>query len=211
MRIRRVVLPLALLLSSMPLPVVAKGKQKEMFPPAILAAHSVAVIIDPDTGEMATDPFANQTARKDVEAALMNWGRFEVRTVGQSADLIIVVRRSKEGVVNGTIRDPRENNRTGTVNPLDDGIQIGAQHGQPVGANSAGEPTRGTAPAVQAEAGPSEDSFLVYNGGNEKPLESPPLWRYMSRDGLRPHNVPAAEEFRKAVAKAEKDAAQKKP
>jgi hypothetical protein len=207
----RPTLTIVLLLSSAPLALVAKGKQKEPFPPAILAAQTVAVIIDPESGELPSDPFANQTARKDVETALMNWHRFEVRTAGQPADLIIVVRRGKPGVANGTIRDPRENNRTGTINPLENGIQIGAQQGQPIGSSPAGAPTRGTDPSMQAESGPSEDSFLVYNGTNKNPLNFPPLWRNLGPEALRSHSVPAAEEFRKAVTAAEKAAAEKKP
>jgi len=54
------------------------------------------------------------------------------------------------------------------------------------------------------EIGPSEDSFEVYRGGIEKPLDSTPVWRYIAKDCLRAPNVSAVEEFRKAVAEAEK-------
>ena len=52
---------------------------------------------------------------------------------------------------------------------------------------------------------------MVYEGKVEKPLDGAPGWKYVADDGLRPHNVPAVEEFRKAVAAAEKAAAAKKP
>jgi hypothetical protein len=53
---------------------------------------------------------------------------------------------------------------------------------------------------------------LVFDGTVAKPLDGVPGWRYMAKDGLRPHGVPAVDEFRKAVAAAEKAAAAaKKP
>jgi len=52
-----------------------------------------------------------------------------------------------------------------------------------------------------------DDSFMVYDGTVAKPLDGAPGWRYVSKDGLRAHGVPAVEEFRKVVAAADKAAA----
>ena len=62
-----------------------------------------------------------------------------------------------------------------------------------------------------SQIGQADDSFVVYKGGDEKPLETPPAWRYVAMDGLSPHSVPAVAVFRKAVENAEKAAAAKKP
>jgi len=63
-------------------------------------------------------------------------------------------------------------------------------------------PDRG--PHLGNEVGSSEDSFEVYQGSIEHPLDSPPIWRYVAKDCLRPPNVSAVDEFRKAIAEAEK-------
>ena len=63
-------------------------------------------------------------------------------------------------------------------------------------------PNRG--PHIGNEVGPSEDSFEVYQGQVQHPLDSSPGWRYIAKDGLRAPKVTAVEEFRKAIAEAEK-------
>jgi hypothetical protein len=50
----------------------------------------------------------------------------------------------------------------------------------------------------------------VFEGSVNKLLVSPPGWRYTANDGLQAHSVPAVDEFRKAIAKAEKAAANQK-
>jgi len=199
----------------MAVPVLAKSKDKTL-PPYILQAHTVAVIIDPAAGIDPEDPQANRVAQHDVETALMNWGRFE-RVMGpQGADLIIVIRRGHRKLVDATISDPSQNNRPGAINPTDNGMGVGVQNPsrQPnMGdANGTGAPTPPRPyPQPQMEIGGSDDSFVVFDGTVAKPLNGAPGWRYMAPDGLRSHSVPAVEEFRKAVAAAEKAAAAKKP
>jgi hypothetical protein len=55
--------------------------------------------------------------------------------------------------------------------------------------------------------------FSVYRGNiAADALDSPPVWRYMKKDCLRPTpQVPAVEEFRKALAEAEKPKIPKNP
>jgi hypothetical protein len=202
-------------------PVLAKGKDKTL-PPYILQARTVAVIVDPSAGIDPEDPRANQVAQKDVETALMNWGRFTPVMRPEGADLIIVVRKGHGRLVDETITDPQQNNRAGVINPTDNGVGVGAQNGRPpnLGGSADGPlqpgsqsqaPRSPQIPHPQMEIGGVDDSFTVFEGGVAKPLNGAPGWRYMAPDGLRSHSVPAVEEFRKAVAAAEKAAAAKKP
>jgi hypothetical protein len=64
-------------------------------------------------------------------------------------------------------------------------------------------------PHPEAEIGTttSEDSFLVYRGRVENPLDSTPVWRDEAKNALKPHTVPAVDAFRKAVDEAEQAAA----
>jgi hypothetical protein len=209
MRLRLAAIVVALFVGSIAL---AKGK-KDILPPYVLNAKTVSVVIDPDSGIDPEDPRANETARKDVEAALLRWGRLEPMIAGQPADLIIVVRRGQKHLVNETIPDSRQNDRTGVINPTDNGVQIGGQRGQPASSGPIGSTqsnAQAPVPSIQAEMGQQDDTFAVYDGSVQHPLNMPAAWRYIGRDGLRPHSVPAVDEFRKAVAAAEK-AAQKKP
>jgi len=187
----------------------AKGKAKDVLPFSVLRARTVAVIIDPDAGIALDDPNANQIARKDVEAALLKWGRFEPVLVGQPADLIIVIRRGPQRLVSETIPDPRQNSRTGGVNSTDDSIQVGGRRGTPPSqtSGSAGSPLPQSSTHPRTEIGGPEDSFAVYDGSISNPYDRPPVWRYMARDALRSPAVPAVDEFRQAVAAAEKAAA----
>jgi hypothetical protein len=195
----------------MAVPVLAKSKDKTL-PLYILQAHTVAVIIDPSAGVDPEDPQANRVAQHDVETALMNWGRFQ-RVMGpQGADLIIVIRKGHGRLVDATITDPMQNNRPGAINATDNGIGVGVQNpsrqpnmGDPNSAGPQTQPRPTTRP--QMEIGGADDSFEVFDGTVAKPLNGSPGWRYTAPDGLRPHSVPAVEEFRKAVAAADKAAA----
>jgi hypothetical protein len=214
MRMRAPMMLIAGLLIAMP--AVAKDKDK-ILPVYILQAHTVVVLIDPDAGIDIQDPRANQVAQKDVETALAKWGRFEVLNGSQKADLVVVIRRGHKRATDVTVNDPAQNNRVG-VTPTDNGMGAGAQLGRaPVVGGYPDSPSARAAqaqtqtPIPQTEIGFTEDSLVVYSGVSERPLDGAPGWRYMGQEGLHSHNVPAVDDFRKAVAAAEKAAASKKP
>jgi hypothetical protein len=186
----------------------AKDK-KNILPAYVLTAKTVAVIIDPTAGISIENPRANQDAQKDVEAALLGWGRFEPVPSTRMADLVIVLRRGNGRLMNETMADPRQNDRPGSITQTDNGVSMGGQHGpQPGMSGGPGGPgTNQTSPSPRTEMGQPDDSFVVYRGGDEKPLDTPPAWRYVAIDGLSPHSVPAVAAFKKAVENAEKAAA----
>jgi hypothetical protein len=188
------------------------ANDKPLVPPYVLQAHTVAVMIDPGAGVSLKDPNANQTAQKDVEKAILKWGRFVTVMGAQQADLVIVLRKGKSKAVEETVGDPRQNSRAGSINPTDDGISIDAQHGPQPGL-SRGSPSNGDQNAPrgaqpQLEVGTTQDSFEVYEGNVDHPMDGVPGWRWVRKDGLHPHDVPAVAEFRKAIEEAEKQAAQ---
>src|ERR1700761_2693583 len=194
-------------------PVLAKNKAEKSLPDYILHAHTVAVMVDPAAGVDIDDPRANQVAQKDVETALLNCGRFQPMITTQQADLIIVIRKGHKQVVDQTISDPRQNNRVGMIDPTANGVSVGAQHGRQPDGTGSGIPDASDRDSAhpQTEVGTTEDTFFVYDGDRKDPLDGPAGWSYVARDGLRSHNVPAVDEFRKAVAAADKAAAAKHP
>ena len=186
----------------------AKDK-KAILPAYVLTARTVTVIIDPEAGISVDDPRANEIARKDVETALLNWGRFDVRMDGQSTDLVIVIRKGHGRAVEPTISNPRQNNPAGSVDPYDNGIAIGAQHGTAPGSPIQSSSGQTPPPHPQIESGSAQDTFAVYRGSAEfnNPLDAPAAWRYSASDALESPSVPAVEKFRKAIGDAEKAAA----
>ena len=176
-----------------------------LMPPYVLAARTVAVVIDTEAGMSLRDPNANQTARKDVETALLNWGRFETVMDPRRADLIILIRKGTKVPADVTVVDPRQNRRGGVIEPTDDGISVGVQRG-PSGPRSSTQPPPEGPPQIRPEtqAGTPGDVFQVFNGKMDDPLNSPPGWQYVKKDGLHSHDVPAVAAFRKAIADAER-------
>jgi hypothetical protein len=222
-RVSRLVASMAglLLVSSV---VFAKDKQKATLPYYVLQARTVAVVIDPNAGISPEDPQANQVAQRDVETALLNWGRFQTTLAIPNADLVIVIRRGTGKMASGTIHDPYQNRRPVAVDPTNTGIDVGIQKGQPAYPGELPDASQGSAeaqtqnmpggpisnrPYPQTEVGSdtSEDSFLVYRGRTENPADSPPVWRIVGKDCLKPHKVPAVEAFRKVISDTEQAAA----
>lgn len=201
---RPAVLPLAFLLV---LSANAKEKDKVVLSADVLKAETVLVVIMPAAREPLADPTANRKAQEDVERALMKWGRFRLATESLTADLVIAVRKGTKRAVTPVIRGGPVDSRPVILEPTEGSTRVGAQRGHPPDLTQGG--TRDSGPKVGAEAGPSEDTFELYRGRTEYPLDSSPVWRYTAKDSLNSPAVPAVDEFRKAIAAAEKAQAQK--
>lgn len=186
-------------------------KKKPVLPVSVVNSRTVAVLIDPDAGISPSAPSANKTAQEDVEKALTKWERLKLEMSTATADFVIVIRKGNGKLVQQTIGGAAPNNRPVIIQPNDSGIRIGGQKGQP-GDGTQTDPTS-TAPHPQVEMGATEDSFLVYDGTVGNPLERAPIWRYVAKNGLKPPDVPAVEEFRKIFNETEKQQQQqqKKP
>jgi len=186
-------------------PFASAKDKKEILPEYVLNARTVLVIIDPDAGRSPSNPTENRTAQEDVEKALMNWGRFSLALDPMSADLVISVRRGHGKVVAPTIGGV-PNDRPVVVEQINSGIRIGGEHGTPAPLTADGPPP---GPRTQTEIGASEDTFSVYRGQVEYPLDSPAVWRYRAKDALSSPSVPAVAQFQKAIDQSQKDLAQK--
>lgn len=182
----------------------AKDK-KEILPAYVLEAKTVLVVIDPDAGISSSNPNENRNAQEDVEKALMNWGRFSPTLDAIDADLVISVRRGHGKAVSNTTGGV-PNDRPVIMEPTDSGIRIGAQHGTPTPVTADSPPP---SPHPQTEIGPTEDTFIVYRGKVEYPLDNAPVWRYVAKDALSSPSVPAVAQFQKVIEQTEKELAQK--
>ena len=194
---------------------VAPAKDK-ILPVDVLRARTVLVVVDPTAGVDARDPNANRAAREDVEKALDQWGRFTLVQEASTADLIITVRRGNGKFIQRTIggtpingTPPVSGGTTTTPTQTTTRAAVRLGPGNPNDPSSAG--TQPSTPEPQIEAGSPQDMFVVYRGSNGSPywspLDTPPVWRYSSKDALESPSVPAVEVFRKLIAKSEKQLA----
>lgn len=180
----------------------AKNKKKQVLPDIVLKAQTVLVVIHPEAGEPLTSPMANRTAQEDVEKAITKWGRFRLVMDGETADLVIAVRK---GHASGpTIRNSPADDRSVIYQRTDGDARTAGQHGRP----DLTDPGLGGAtdrePHLSNEIGSSEDALEVYRGGVEYPMDAAPVWRYMAKDALSAPRVSAIEQFKKAIDESEK-------
>jgi hypothetical protein len=192
------------LLASMA-PAKDKNKKKPLISPEILRARTAVVVIDPDAGEALDEPYANANARTAVEKALLEWGRFDLLLQGQETDLIFVVHTGNGKMMRPTMKGGAIDQPPIRGESTDSTIRIGAQQGHPPPLQEPSIPDPNRGPHTANEVGPSEDMFEVYRGNLPNPLDSTPVWRYVAKHCLRETpTVAAVEEFRKAIAEAEK-------
>lgn len=186
----------------------AGNKKKQVLPDYVLKAQTVLVVIHPDAGEPLTAPTANRTAQDNVEKALTDWGRFRLVPSAQTADLVIAVRKGHAG--GPTVMNSPTDNRPVTVQPGDGNVRMGGQQGRPPDLTNPGlGGPQDNGPRIGNEIGTSEDTFEVYRGGVEFPLDAAPVWHYIAKDALNPPHVSAVEQFRKTLADSEKQRQQK--
>jgi hypothetical protein len=201
-----VLLSVALLLTNY---ASGKEKNKAVLPAYVLRAQTVFVVINPEAGEPLTDPTANRRAREDVEKALMKWGRFHLALESQTADLVLAVRKGTGRAVTPTISGGPLDDRPVIFQPAPGDIRVGGERGRPPDLTQPGMGPQDTGPRLGTEVGSAVDTLELYRGGVEYPLDSPPLWRYVAKDSLRPPQVPAIDQLRKAIDETEKAMAQK--
>jgi hypothetical protein len=172
----------------------AKNKKKQVLSDDVLQAQRVLVVIHPDAGESLTSPMANRTAQDEVEKAIMKWGRFNLALDAQTADLVIAVQKgNKSGPI---ISHSPADDRPVILQPSGGGVRVGQQQGDPPDLTNpvpGGPGNRG--PQLGNQIG-SEDTFEVYRGGVEDPLDTAPVWRYTAKDALNAPQVAAVEQFR---------------
>ena len=187
---------------------LAKHNKKQVLPDYVLRAETVLVVIHPEAGEPVTNPAANRTAQENVERALTQWGRFRLVMDAQTADLVIAVRK---GHANGpTVRNLPSDSRPVIIQPGDGNIRVGGQQGRPPDLSNPGvSGPAAQGPRIGNEIGPSDDTFELYRGGIEFPLDSAPVWRYMGKNALDAPQVTAVEQFRKVLTESEKQHQQK--
>lgn len=206
MRLRvGVLLALALLFVSLA-PGKDKNKKKMVLPGDVLQARTVMVVVNPEAGISLTDPRGNRIARMDVENALSKWGRLTAIDDVRTADLVIAVHKGSGKMVTPTISGGPSNNPPVIMGPSNDGSvwSTGGQRGRPPDLTNPGLGPQDTTPHPSAEIGPAGDTFEVYRGRVEYPLDNSPVWRYLAKDGLRSPDVPAVEAFHKLIDEAEK-------
>ena len=185
----------------------ANKKEKVHLPDYVLNAKTVLVVILPDAGEPMDDPFANRKAQEEVEKAFMKWGRYRLVLDKDTADLVIGVRKGTGKHANPTINGWPVDARPATIEKTDNQKRVAGQQRRPPDLTQQGAPKEHA--HIGMEAGAENDTFMVFQGGVQNPLDNAPVWTYIAKDGLKPPRVVAVEEFRKAVEESDKAAAQR--
>ncbi|HUD65980.1 MAG TPA: hypothetical protein VMQ17_15435 [Candidatus Sulfotelmatobacter sp.] len=200
-------MPIAFLVLLLLVQASAKNKKKQVLPEDVLRAQTVAVVIRPEAGEPLTSPNANRTAQTNVENAITKCGRFKVIMNAPAADLIIAVRT---GHANGpTIHNsPADRRPNDYIGDIPDASQQGRS--SPDLTNSGRATATDRRPHISNEMGLLQDSFEVYRGRVEYPLDAPAVWRYVAKDALDDlPEIVAVEQFRNAINEAERRSQQK--
>jgi hypothetical protein len=193
----------------------AKDKNKSVLPEDVLRARTVLVMVNPEAETSLEHPNDNRNAVRDVEEAIMRWGRFSLVMEATTADLIIMVQANNGKLVSPTIEGGSVDHRPVIIDSAGDAniqsTRIGVQRGNPIGDRN-DDPMPNTGAHPGARVGTTDQMFMVYRGRSGYVAAGPddiPVWRYNGKGGLHSPDVPAVGEFRKVVEEAEKQAQKK--
>lgn len=207
--VRRATAMLALVIAAAGL---ATAKKKVYLPSFVLKAQTVMVVILPGAGEPLNDPDANLKAQGNVEKAFMKWGRYQIVHDASQADIVVGVQKGTGKIASPTISGGPIDSRPATVETTDSDIHVSVQQGHPPDLTQqptlTGAETASAKPHTGVEVDSRDDSFNVFQGRREYPLDSPAVWRCTVKDGLNAPDVTSVEQFRKAVEESDKAAAQ---
>jgi hypothetical protein len=205
--VTRISYSLLFLLVLVPGVLLAKDKNKCVLPDYVLQAHTVRVLVLPDSSQQINRPMADSDAVAAVVRALAAWGRFTLVN-GQESDLVIGIRAGRDKIsptIETDSTDSREDVQLGNSN-----VRIfGRQGHSPALADPTASPRTG--PHVGKQVGRTYDTLEVFPGGVAYRSDSSPIWQYAAKDALKDPNVSAVEQFRKAIAHAEQSRSAKKP
>jgi hypothetical protein len=185
-----------------------KNKKKQVLPEDVLRAQTIMVVVHPDAGEALSAPLGNRNAQDEVERAISKWGRFDLVMDTYTADLIIAVRKgNKSGPI---ISHSPADDRPVIFQPGIGDARIGGQQGRPPDLSQPLPGDMGNrGPQLGTQIGSSDDTFEVYRGRVQYPLDTSPVWRYIAKDSLNAPQVQAVEQFRKVVEESEKQSQHK--
>jgi len=146
--------------------VLAKKKEKQVLPDAVLRAQTVFVVIQPDAKEPLTEPNANLKAQKAVEEALMKWGKFRLALDTTTADIVISVEKGAGKPMSPTISGGPVDSRPVDVEGDASQIRIMGQKGHPDTTSiSTNDPNPNARAQTGTQAGGSEDVLRLFIGG----------------------------------------------
>jgi len=189
--------------------VVAKKKEKQVLPDAVLRAQTVFVVIQPDAKEPPTEPNANLKAQKAVEEALLKWGKFRLALDNTTADIVISVQKGTGKAMSPTISGGPVDSRPVDVEGDASQIRIMGQTGHP-DTTSTNDPNPNARAQTGTQAGGSEDVLRLFIGGGvEYPLDYAPVWMYSRKDALKGPEMAAVAELKKVFEESERVAAER--
>jgi hypothetical protein len=173
------------------------GKDKKHLPDDLLKAQTFAIVVSVDANEVAANPNVKETLQKQLETAMVNWGRYRPAAIG-TADLLIVAHR-------GHVNPPDLVSRPDKPKWSNPNTGPGPYPDTPGLKNPGLDVPGREAAKLRAE----EDSFEVYPARTQGLSDATRLWQYRAALALHGSKIAAIEKFRKAIDESEKQLKQK--